>query len=560
VTEDKKATRRHVLALGLDGFELSYAEPLMARGELPALQALHDRSACFRLDPGPAQRTGLSWEHFWSGLAPEAAHRASAVEFDPATYRVWQEGARFRPFFDALDVDAVVFDPPYADLALASGVDGVVAWGAHDPGVGPGASPASLRDDFDARVGPYPATSWVYGTPWPSPDRTREMCEHLIEAVERRREGARWLLTERFDDWDLGIVVVAETHGAAEGLWHGIDPAHPLHDHPSAAVAASGVAEIYRAVDRLVADVLDATQPDLAFVFSLGGMGSNHSDVASMALLPELMLLWSLGEHLLVVPDAWAADPATVPISPHPNADFMRDWYPEVSRRDRPGAAKALARRLPAPVRAPLKRAFGGRPRAAADSGGLAPGAPRPTGYQEPTWQPAAWYQPWWPRMRAFALPSFYDGRIRINLRGRERDGLVDPTDYDRVCDELEALVRACIDPRTGKPVVEQVERPAAGSDPTRLDRAQADLVVEWNACTAAFEHPVHGVVGPLPFRRTGGHTGPSGFAFVQGRGLDPGDRGAASSFDVAASIAALLAGHPVDGVSGTPLPLGPVG
>jgi predicted AlkP superfamily phosphohydrolase/phosphomutase len=355
-------------------------------------------------------------------------------------------------------------------------------------------------------------------------------------------------------------VVVAETHGAAEGLWHGVDPAHPLHALASASVAATGVAGIYRAVDRLVAEVLEATQPETAFVFSLGGMGSNHSDVASMALLPELLLRWSLGERLLAVPEEWAADPAVVPSSPHPNADFMRAWYPEVARRDRPGAARALARRLPASVRKPFRRVLGPQSPAARDAGGLPPGAPRPAGYQEPTWQPAAWYQPWWPRMRAFALPSFYDGRVRINLRGRERDGLVEPADYDRVCDEVEALVRACVDPRTGRPVVAQVERPAGRADPVGLDSAQADLVVEWNDCTAAFEHPVHGVVGPLPFRRTGGHTGPSGFAYVEGPGFGAGDRGAASSFDVAASIAALLAGHPVDGLSGSPLPLQPVG
>src|SRR5262249_14006768 len=160
------------------------------------------------------------------------------------------------------------------------------------------------------------------------------------------------------------------------------------------------------------------------------------------------------------------------------------------------GPARALARRLPASLRQPVKRGldalpFGARRR----SSGVDADTPLPAGYQEPTWQPAAWYQPWWPQMRAFPLPSFYDGRRRLNLRGRERDGLVAFEDYDRVCDELEQLVRDCRDPRTGLPVVRQVERPAAGSDPRALDSAQADLVVEWNACTAAFEHPAFGLV-----------------------------------------------------------------
>ena len=35
-----------------------------------------------------------------------------------------QGGARFAPFFAPLDINALVFDPPYADLRLAHNVDG----------------------------------------------------------------------------------------------------------------------------------------------------------------------------------------------------------------------------------------------------------------------------------------------------------------------------------------------------------------------------------------------------------------------------------------------------
>ena len=240
-------------------------------------------------------------------------------------------------------------------------------------------------------------------------------------------------------------------------------------------------------------------------MFSLGGMGSNHSDVASMALLPELLLRWSSGERLLEVPDVWAAEPGQVPLATGGDASWQRTWYPRVSANVARGPVRALARVLPGPVRRSLKRV-----RAAAQAR-----RDLPTGYQDLEWQPAAWYQPWWSRMRAFALPSFYDGRVRINLAGRERDGIVDVADYDRVCDEIEALVRDCRDPRTGEPIVAEVERCAGSADPRALGSSASDLVVVWSAGAAALEHPVYGVVGPLPYRRTGGHTGPFGFAFV---------------------------------------------
>ena len=156
--------------------------------------------------------------------------------------------------------------------------------------------------------------------------------------------------------------------------------------------------------------------------------------------------------------------------------------------------------------------------------------------------------------MRAFALPSFYDGRIRVNLRGREAHGIVDVAGYEGVCDELERLVRECTDPRTGEPVAKNVERVGADRDPLALDSAAPDLVVVWRASTAAFEHPEYGLIGPVPFRRTGGHTGRYGFASVSAPGVVPGDHGVASSYDVAPTVVDLLGAQPVDGISGASL------
>ena len=114
----------------------------MAAGEMPALADLCRRAARFRLDHGPAQRTGLAWEHVASGLSPEAGRRWAAVEFDPIAYDAWQEGARFAPWWAGLDRRVVVFDAPYVDLSRAPNTRGVVAWGAHDPGSPKAARPA----------------------------------------------------------------------------------------------------------------------------------------------------------------------------------------------------------------------------------------------------------------------------------------------------------------------------------------------------------------------------------------------------------------------------------
>src|ERR1700730_15192386 len=128
---DSRPHARRVLAIGLDGYEASLGDELMAAGELPALARLRRRSARFLLDHGPAQRTGLAWEHFSTGRSPQAADRWSSVCFDSRSYEIWQEGTSLEPFPARLKAPTVVFDPPYFDLNLAPSTRGVVNWGGH---------------------------------------------------------------------------------------------------------------------------------------------------------------------------------------------------------------------------------------------------------------------------------------------------------------------------------------------------------------------------------------------------------------------------------------------
>ena len=531
---------QRVLAIGLDGYEESLERRFVEAGELPALARLRERSARYLLDHGPAQRSGLAWEHVSTGLSPERAGRWAALHFDPETYSVWQEGTRLSPFAARLKSRTVVFDAPYFDLARAPQVRGVVGWGAHDPGIPHAARPDVLLPEFEARFGKYPAEEWIYGVVWASAERTREMGEALARAVSRRAQAARWLLGERLPDWDLALVVVSEPHSAIEGLWHGVDPAHPLHRMPSAGPAAEGLLAVYRGVDRLVGE-LAAAFPDAALVvFSMGGMGPNHSDTASMVLLPELMYRQAFGRSLLRPTEAWAA-PATVPA-----LGERQDWAEAVHATfpagTLPRARRLAARPFPAGLKKVLRRFF-----------------PRPEPSEESYlrrsagWIPATLYQPHWNTMPAFALPSFYDGRIRVNLSGRESGGLVPASEYGALCDEIEALLRACRDPATGDEIVERVER-VAGRDPLTLGPTESDMVVVWKGTFCALDHPTLGRVGPIPFRRPGGHTGPYGMAYVSNVGLQAGDGGVRSSFDVVPTLIELL-GEPVpEGLSGVSL------
>jgi len=510
-------TKRRVLAIALDGYEPTLAARMSAEGLMPAWTALRARGACMDLEHyGEAKRTGLAAEHFATALSPDAAARWAAVNFDSRTYDVSQEPTALPPFPASLDARTVVFDAAYFDLKQTPSVRGLVNWGAHDPGVPAAARPEDLHAEITARFGDYPAAPWIYGFVWQSPERTRAMAADVVRAVDVRAQAAEWLLAERLPDWDLGIVMVSEAHSAIEALWHGVDVAHPLHDLPSAAPAGEGVRAVYIAIDRLIGRLATAFPDACLVVFSMHGMGANDSDVASMVLLPELLYRRAFGRPHMGEGD-WPLDASGVPLLPEDG-----DWHAEMWRLV-PDARSRLDR---------LKGRF------------------RPKPADEVGWMPATRYRPFWPKMPAFALPSFYDGRIRINLAGREAKGTVAVEDYHASLEALEDLLRACVDPVSGQPVVASIERSVC-NDPRDLAPSQADLTVVWRDCPLGLVHPELGRIGPLPYRRTGGHTGRYGMAMIAGKGVAPGDYGVRSAFDVAPTIVDLLGARPTRPMSG---------
>ena len=550
-------TDKKVLVIGLDGYEVTLGEQMMIQNELPSLAKLKEAGAHMRLDHGSSQRSGLAWEHVASGLSPDDANRWAALTFDSVNYKVWQEGTSLTPFTHDLNARTVVFDAPYFDLRRTPNVQGVVNWGAHDPGVATNSSPSELLAEFTDRFGIYPAKEYLYGLPWPSPEACRRTGDALSKAVETRADGCLWLLKERLPDWDLGLVVISEPHSAIEALWHGVDTTHPLHGLPSAAPAKEGLRSVYRSVDRMVGRLLDAFPQVTVVVFSMGGMGPNRSDVVSMVLLSELLYRNAFGAQLLQQRQDWVDAPNGLPML-KPGEDWalaVQDLIPEYGSTPLP-LRKQLRKNILSLFPASIKRSMRTfidtlmNPVEHTNSAEQDNLKPVRSGLH---WMPATHYWPYWHAMPAFALPSFYDGRIRINLKGRELKGMVDPAHYRQMCDELEALLHECCDPRTGKGVVDFIERPAGSRDPRTLGPTECDLMVVWNG-PLALDHPRHGRIGPVPYRRSGGHTGPYGMAYFVGSDLLTGDYGVRSSFDVVPTIIELLGEQVPVRISGTSL------
>lgn len=517
---------KRVFVIGLDAFEITLAERMMAEGELPHMKQLRRDSAKFRLDHGGDKYSGLAWQHFSTGLRPTSSNSFSAVDFYPDRYHVGQRPGTVPSAFARFGERPVLFDVPYTDLDLAPNVRGVSDWGAHDPGAPKQQRPSTLRDEMDERFGPYPAPQHIYAFTWPSAERCAECGRALTEAVERRTAITRWLFTERLPDWDVGVTVVSEPHSVIEPLWHGVDPTHPLHGHPSAAAAGEAVRSVYRAVDKLIGTMMEAL-PDVAlFVFSMHGMGSNGEDVPSMVALPELLYRAQFGEPYMAQPewDEHLDDASLIQGLPE-KAGWHWFMTQRVPRIDHESVTAALAAR------------------SGYDDAPVEP--------ETIDWQPAARYRHFWPMMDAFALPSFYDGRLRVNLKGRERYGRVDIADYPATIARLRHMISNMRYAGTGEPVVREFVEPEG--DPLERDASNADLIIRWRGIGYAFDHPRHGRIGPIPPRRTGGHSGKYGFLYANNTALPVGKHGVRSSFDVLPTVLSEL-GETPEGMDGAPI------
>jgi predicted AlkP superfamily phosphohydrolase/phosphomutase len=158
-----------------------------------------------------------------------------------------------------------------------------------------------------------------------------------------------------------------------------------------------------------------------------------------------------------------------------------------------------------------------------------------------------------WAATRAFALPWTFDGYLRLNLRGREPHGIVEPgAERTALLDEIEAVLGELKIAGTEKPAVRRIVR----AQETFAGRASAelpDLLVLWDndAPIEAIESPRLGRIRNRDHGPRGGHTD-RGAIFAWGPGVAAGAPiSGARDIDVAPTVLALLGITPPEGLDG---------
>lgn len=549
----RPADGNRVLAIGLDAASVPLIDDMIAEGRLPNLERLRSSSARWKIDGGAACPRNLQWVQFAFGRRVEQ-DRSELFSFDPDGYRCFLPDARrflddgSRQFWDRPDVKALVFEVP--ESALVDRYVAITGWGGHAPRAPRASFPAGLIDELDRVVGVHRGLGNDYDPAWYDRQSIRSLSDALVEGAGIRARALSHLL-RRFPDWELAIAIVSELHSGGHMWMYGVDPASPLQAVPVAGFAGAAMRRVYEAVDTAIGEMVsEAPEGTAVVLFSHDDMRAGHADCPSMILLPELLQRMHDGTGLLrrIDSDAWKAA-GCPPVVPRPGAA----WRDHVDGQllDPPVRSRVKGHPLYRRMRTTrlgrwaLSRVKGGPvgPQGNPIGREVTDGALHVDDRRGADTNDVLFtmhYQPYWSQARAFALPGFTAGAVRVNLRGREREGIVSIDDYEAVCDEVEEAVRSCRNPRTGNPVVRSVRRPRA-DDPMDPAGDTADLVFEWaDELIDAFEHPAHGLIGPVPAHRPGVH-GRDGFLYVQAPGVESGDRGTRPAWDIPATLLALV-------------------
>jgi predicted AlkP superfamily phosphohydrolase/phosphomutase len=481
---------RRVLLLCIDAGNRYLLEQWAGEGWLPNIAGLLAKGLKGRTMSLPGLYTGATWPSFQTGVNPARSGVYSWMQLTPGSYEprrcLTGEALKCEPFWCHLSRagrSVTVLDIPLSGLTPNLNGVQLVEWGAHDAQYGFTTWPPALARDVEARFGRHPLRTIC------NADRDTqafvEFRDALVSAIATKARMTRHFL--RTTQWDFFAQVFSESHCVGHQCWHIHDPAHPRHDVAQARVVGDPIKDVYVAIDAAIGQVLREVDDDTTVILLAShGMGYKYG--------PQILL-----ERILL--GLGVAAPARV-APPREPQRRLRDHFDPLLTRAWQRMPKALQEALQ-PLRKPFR------------SWMMPEGTPRP-----PLIDPAA--------SRCFVIENNHaHGGIRVNLAGREPNGIVQPgAELDSLYATLERDLMDIVDLDAGKRVVSRVIRT---DDLYRGEHRNVlpDVLVEWSDYAPISKirlgsSRIGELTGEYRFCRTGDHF-PGGMFVATGPGITPG-------------------------------------
>lgn len=488
--------------LAFDAMDPGITREMAADGRLPNFASLLRASATCPVRNPIGLFVGTLWSTFFTARSAARTGFHCWEEITPGSYErrvTTADSIRGTPFWETLSAAGrrvAVLDVPHSRAGTRLNGIQISEWGCHDRHFGLRSYPPELAEQLVERFGTHPVLGqdpwsvreWApddyifRAGPLRSGEEEQQLLAGLLAGAETKSALSRSLLAD--GPWDLFLAVFGEPHSAGHQSWHVRDPAHPRHDPQLLRRIGDPLEQIYRVMDRALGEHLELIGEDATVLVLLShGMGPHYD---ATHLLPEILRRLDTAYERGIdrswqgrtLGGIWNAMPASA----------------------RNGAGRVMARALS--QRAEKRRL-------------------RPVRDGETEEERRA-------QLFFMSPNNFVVGGVRINLRGREREGRVAPgNQFDQLCERLTRDLLGLVNVETGAPVIRSVERTDRHYPREQLD-ALPDLLLEWNheRPISTIWSPRFGLMhGPYVHWRTGDHR-PGGLLLARAPGLDPGARG----------------------------------
>lgn len=517
--------------LGFDACDIDIVRAMARAGKLPTFQRLLQQWTGATVRNPYGFFVGSTWTSFYTArtAATLGYHSWDTITVNYERRMTCPSEIRGRCFWDVLG-DAgrkvAVLDVPHTRADAEQPVLEISEYGCHDRHFGMRSSRPHVRDEIVSRFGFHPiltvdpfaerhfaADDYIHRAgAFRTAEEEGAFQRDLLAGLQRKRDVSRWIY--KLDDWDLFISIFGESHAVGHQSWYLHDPGHPRHDAVLAKQLGDSLEKVYIGLDEALAEHLALIGADANVLVLLSHGMQAHYD----------------GTYLL--------EPALTRLDAFYRSGLQGDPLGKLVKRAWQHLGDGGRKLLAKPLAAGLRQVERVRPsRVYGDVDIFTSGRAAQRFYMSPN-------------------NSVYGG-VRINLRGRETAGLVEPgREFDTLCERLAADLLELINVDNGCPVIRAVERTDAHYKRLAVDELP-DLLIDWNhdVPVETVWSPKIGIIhAPYTHWRTGDHR-PGGFLFARGPGIPSGaDLGIIDNRNLGPTMSAML-GVELPDVDGVPVP-----
>jgi predicted AlkP superfamily phosphohydrolase/phosphomutase len=423
---------RKVFVLGLDGATLDIIRDMIGRGKLPAFRRMMQEGAWGNLESVPNQRSAAAWTTFQTGTNPGKHGIYEFYDYCPESYNLTfinagiRTGASFWGILGNKGHKVGVINVPMT--YPAEKVNGFLVAGLDCPSVdSPGFThPDTLRHRLERDFGSYTIEPGLTGAIVGG--RIDEAVRLIEEEITQKIEITRSLM--RSEPWNLFVTVLRSLDAVQHTFWKYMDPRHPDHDSTGDMRHATVITDTYEKIDGFLGELIGDLDSDTTLLVM-----SDHGFGPKTAATSQI--------------NPWLASQGLLTYSQHGTSratHVLRSMYGRV--------VGMTSRRM-----------------------------------KEKLWNAFPWLRDRvqsrlcfagidWRNTRAYSDALF--ANVRVNLRGRERDGIVEPGDeYEELVSVLVNGIRELKDTKTGESIVENVFRKEDIYSGSHTSKAP-DILIRW--------------------------------------------------------------------------------